>query len=237
MERAPRVFAISRSAAPMPAKNIQESELLSVQRAEEIFSTAVAAARGMGVGDLEAMIAAGTHALTRFANNTIHQNVAERSGYLSVRALVDGRTARANTNRLDAQGIRSAVEQAIAVARLQEPDPELLPLAEAPKYYSEPARFFAKTAAITPGERAEAVTQAIAAVESSSQTAAGIYSTGESALALLNTNGVFGYDAETLAQFSITALAGDSSGWAKQTSCDTADLNPLELARTAARTA
>src|SRR5207302_10815008 len=140
----------SRSVAPMPASVVPESALLTRARAKEIFHAAASVAQKLGVRDLEAMVGAGTHALTRFANNTIHQNVAERSGYLSVRALVDKPTARANTNRLDAQGIRSAVEQAIAVARLQEPDPELLPLAEAPKYYSEPARFFAKTAAITP---------------------------------------------------------------------------------------
>jgi hypothetical protein len=31
-------------------------------------------------------------ALTRFANNTIHQNVAEQSLTVSVRAVLDGRT-------------------------------------------------------------------------------------------------------------------------------------------------
>jgi PmbA protein len=220
----------------MPAKGVLESALLTRARAAEIFASAAAVARSMGVRDLEAMVGAGAHALTRFANNTIHQNVAERSGYLSVRSLVDGRTARATTNRLDAEGIRRVVEQAITVARLQSPDAELLPLA-APAAYEEPARLFAATAAITPTKRAEAVTEAIRAVEGASQTAAGIYSTGESAVALLNTNGLSAYHAETMAQFSITAMAKDSSGWAKKTSCNVADLNPLDLARTAARKA
>src|ERR1700683_1040081 len=35
------------------------------------------------------------------ANNTIHQNVAERSLGISVRAIVDGLTARADTNKTD----------------------------------------------------------------------------------------------------------------------------------------
>ena len=220
----------------MPAKNVQESSLLTVVRAGEIFASAAAAARELAVRDLEAMIGAGAHALTRFANNTIHQNVAERSGYLSVRALIDGRTARASTNRLDGEGIRRVVEQAVAVARLQAPDPELLPLAPAADY-GEPIRYFSGTAAVTPDERAKAVSEAIGAVEAASQTAAGIYSTGESAFAIVNTNGVFGYHTETSAQFSITALATDSSGWAKRTSCDARDLNPVELALTAARKA
>jgi len=217
----------------MPVSNVRETPLLTHKRAEEIFTAAAAAARALGVRDVEVLTGAGANALTRFANNTIHQNVAERSGYLSVRALVDGRTARASTNRLDLEGIRHAVEQAVTVAKLQAPDPELLPLAESASYADTP-RHFARTAALTPGDRAKAVKEAIAAVEAAAQTAAGIYATGESVLAILNTNGVSAYHAETMAVFSITALAKDSSGWAKKSSCDAGDLNPLEIAEAAA---
>jgi len=220
----------------MRAKCRQESALLPLSRCEEIFEAAVAAGRASGVRDLEAMIGAGTYALTRFANNTIHQNVADRTGYLSIRALMDGRTARASTNRLDREGIQRVVEQAIAITRLQVPDPELLPLAGAADY-AEPNRYFATTATATPDHRAKAVREAIAAVEAQSQTAAGIYSTSESALAILNSNGVAAYHAETMAQVSITTMAKDSSGWAKRSACDASDLSPLELALTAARKA
>ena len=220
----------------MPASGGPESALLTRARAREIFHAAASLAQTLGVRDLEAMVGAGTHALTRFANNTIHQNVAERSGYLSVRAIVDKRTARASTNRLDPEGIRRVVEEAVTLTRLQTPDPELLPLAS-PTEFGEPPRWFGQTAAMTPTSRAEAVREAIRAVESSSQTAAGIYSTGESALALLNTNGVFAYHAETMAQFSITAMAQDSSGWSKKSSCNAAELTPLDFALTAAKKA
>src|SRR5260370_36266440 len=90
---------------------------------------------------------------------------------------------------------------------------------------------------MTPTGRAEAVRDASHAVENASQTDAGIYSTGESAAALLNTNGVSAYHAEPMAQFSITAMAPDSSGWSKKSSCNAADLTPLDLARVAARKA
>ncbi len=220
----------------MPASGGLEAASLTRKRVEEIFATAATAARSMGVRDLEVMIGAGTQALTRFANNTIHQNMAERSGYISVRAIENGRTARASTNRLDQDGIRRAVEQAIAVARLQALDAGLLPLAEAAEYATI-ERYLGGTASITPDERARAVCEAIRVVEAESQTAAGIYSTGESALAILNTNGVFDYHAETMAVFSITAMAEDSSGWVKESSCDAGDLNPQEMAQTAARKA
>ena len=220
----------------MPARSGPEPALLTLSACEEIFETAVAAGRASGVRDLEAMIGAGRYALTRFANNTIHQNVADRSGYLSIRAVIDGRTARASTNRLDPEGIRQVVEQAIAITRLQAPDPELLPLAGAAECRA-PNRYFTNTAGAAPVDRAEAVREAIGAVEARSQTAAGIYSTGESAVAMFNSQGVSGYYAETMAQFSITCLAKDSSGWAKKSACNAGDLNPLELALTAARKA
>src|SRR5207253_1705327 len=129
-----------------------------------------------GVRDVEAMLGVGVHALTRFANNTIHQNVAERGGHISVRALIDSRTARANANRFDPDSIRRVTQQAIAITRLQAPDPELLPLAE-PAPITEVHRFFDSTADATPTDRAGAVKDAIGILESDSLTAAGIYST------------------------------------------------------------
>jgi PmbA protein len=203
------------------------------EKCTELFEQVAGAARALGIDDVEAIVASGTSALTRFANNAIHQNVAERSSQLSVRLLIDGRTARASTNRLDDASIRQVVEEAAVLTRLQEPDGELLPLADrddAP----EVARRFEATARVTPDDRARAVAEAIGLVEGAGQTAAGIYSTSESVLAILNSRGLFGYHAETMAQFSITAMAADSSGWAKGSACHHTDLNPTSLARAAA---
>ncbi len=204
--------------------------------AEAIFGQVVDAARAGGVTEVEAILASDTSALTRFANNAIHQNVSERNTQLSVRAVVGGRSARASTNRLDREAIRGVVEQAIAITRLTESDPELQPLAD-PAAYPEVSRWFESTACSTPAGRARAVAEAIGAVEAAGQTAAGIYSTEESSFALLNSRGVNASYRETTARFSITAMAGDSSGWAKAGACDLRDLNPLELARSAARKA
>ncbi len=73
--------------------------------------------------------------------------------------------------------------------KLTEPDPDLLPLA-APADYQRVERWFEATARATPEERARAVAEAIRVVEAAGQTAAGIYSTGESVFALLNSRGV-----------------------------------------------
>ncbi len=135
-------------------------------RCQAIFDQVLHASRALGIADAEAILVAGSSALTRFANNAIHQNVAERSGHLSVRVQIDGRTARATTNRLDDASIRQVVEEAVALTKLQEPDPGLLPLAEpggTGLLACPSARWHEATARVTPAERAQAVADAIAA--------------------------------------------------------------------------
>jgi PmbA protein len=102
---------------------------------------------------------------------------------------------------------------------------------------SETKRFDAATASATPQHRGSTVAEAIRIVESTGQTAAGIYSTGQSVEAMYNSRGVAAWHAETMAQFSITAMAGDSSGWAKASAVSHASIDPLALARSAARKA
>jgi PmbA protein len=203
---------------------------------EEIFAQAADAARSLGVTGIEVIISGEDSALTRFANNAIHQNVAECTTQLSVRPVIDGRTARASTNRVDREGIRAVVEHAVAFTRLTESDADLPPLAD-PSEYEPVARHFEATARATPEERALAVAEAIGVVEDAGQIAAGIYSTGESSSALLNSRGVSAWYGETMARFSITAMAANSSGWAKASACYHGDLDPVQLAVTAARKA
>jgi PmbA protein len=201
-----------------------------------LFEQIVDAARAHGVTDIEAIIATENQALTRFANNVIHQNVAERTTHISVRPIIDGRTARASTNRTDPDSIRNVVAEAIAITRLTEPDPELLPL-----YSGQAAspinRYFSATANCTPDGRARAVAEAIQVVRSHRQTAAGIYSTDSSTFSLYNSRGVSLEHRETMARFSITATDRASSGWAKGSACDAAALSPLDLATSAAQKA
>ena len=110
-------------------------------------------ARGFGVRDVETMVGWRAEALTRFANNTIHQNVAEEGRWLSVRVQVDQKTARATTNRFDEESIQRAVEQALALTNAVEPDPELQPMAE-PDALTPVSRFYLPTSQVTPEQRA-----------------------------------------------------------------------------------
>src|SRR5580692_856666 len=210
--------------------------ILSQSECREIFGAVQQAAAALGVTDVEALFGAHCAALTRFANNAIHQNVAEQDRWISVRVALDHRTARATTNRFDPDSIRRAVEQALALARSAARNPDLLPLNE-PSVISETKRFDPATAGATPRQRGETVAEAIRIVESFGQTAAGIYSTGQSVEAIFNSRGVAAWHAETMAQFSITAMASDSSGWAKASAVSHESIDPLALARSAAEKA
>ncbi len=199
---------------------------------ERIFEQVMDAARSLGAPEVEAIVAGEEHALTRFANNVIHQNVAERGVHLSVRPVIEGRTARATTNNLDRAAIRKVVEEAVALTRLTAPDPDLQPLAARSEY--EPVeRWFEATAQVSPADRALAVAEAIRVVEGAGQVAAGAYSTGASSFAVLNSTGLSAFHRETMARFSITAMARGSSGWAKASACYHGEIDPVRLASSA----
>jgi len=186
--------------------------------------------------ETEVDIGAGTDALTRFANNTIHQNVAEHTISISVRAVVDGRTARASTNKSDDDSLRRVVESAISLARNQPKNPDLLPLPKKQKY-QKVARFFAATAAATPQDRARAVTKVCKMAEKRKQTVAGIFASGSSHSLLANSRGLTASYEQTRSEFSVTILEENSSGWAKANSPDIRELDPLALADSASRKA
>ena len=66
---------------------------LSRQRAEEIFGQVL---KYSTAEETEVLVSSSSFALTRFANNTIHQNVSEETTTLSVRVVAEGRMARAS---------------------------------------------------------------------------------------------------------------------------------------------
>jgi predicted Zn-dependent protease len=189
--------------------------------------------------EVELLIHGGKSALTRFANNTIHQNVAEENYVLSVRSSFEGRTARATTNKFDDQSIARCVQASEDLARVQQPDPDLLPMAGPGAFSEGPAvgRAFFETASITPADRAAAVGRIVDVAKRENLTAAGIYSTSETVDAVVNSRGLAAFYTQTSAEISVTMLAPDSSGWQKANSPDVRNLDPLALAAAAARKA
>jgi len=195
--------------------------------------------------EVEVLFYGGKSALTRFANNTIHQNVAEENYGASVRVVFGQRTARATTNKLDDQNLKRVVQAAESLAKVQQPDPELLPvpdpnsanLGAALASTSLPLRHFDQTAALAPENRAEAVGKIVEVAQRHQLTTAGIFSNSDTIDGLFNSRGLSRWHTQTSSEISITMLAADSSGWQKANSPDVRKLDPLVLAEIAAKKA
>jgi len=212
--------------------------MLTKERAGDIFDRV----RKYSTADeVEVLFYGGESALTRFANNTIHQNVAEENYGVSVRTAFDGRTARATTNKFDEESLRRVVQASEALAKVQQPDPDLLPMPDAGggarATHTVPNRYFDHTAAITPEHRADSVSKIVSIATKHKLTTAGIFSASESVEGILNSRGLSGWHTQTSSEISITMLATDSSGWQKANSPDVANLNAQVLAETAAKKA
>jgi predicted Zn-dependent protease len=210
--------------------------MLDKNKAAEIFTKL----RQYSTADeIELFIYGGHSALTRFANNTIHQNVAEDNVGISVRTVFSGRTARATTNKLDDESLRRVVRSSESLAKVQHPDPDLLPMSSGngDKSTIAPSRYFDQTAALEPGSRADVVKKIVNVAEKHKLITAGIFSNSKSFEGIFNSKGLSQWHNQTSSEISITMLGDDSSGWQKANSPDVTNLDGVALAETAARKA
>jgi PmbA protein len=216
--------------------------MLTQEQAADIFDRLT---KFSSADEVEVLFSGGRFALTRFANNTIHQNVEDENHVVSVRTVFGGRTARAFTNKFDDDSLRRVVQSSEALAKVQHPDPDLLPVPDAREAAGRvgdapdptravPSRHFAQTAAITPQLRADAVQEIVGVAKKHKLTTAGIFSIGEFVEGIFNSRGLSKWHRQTLAEVSNTMLAGDSSGWQKANSPDVTNVAPQLLAETAA---
>src|SRR5437016_14485553 len=205
------------------------SQLLLERELRGVIETVLRLAKSTVADETEVHVDETISALTRFANNAIHQNVAEHGLTVSVRTIIDGRTARATTNRCDEDSLRAAIEASLSLAHSQPKNPRLLPMPAKQRYRSV-SRFIKPTAALSAEDRARTVRRACDLAIKNSQIAAGIYSNGQSQSALGNSRGLFAAYRETHAEFSITVQEGSAASWAKANSADVRAFDPQKLA-------
>ena len=187
------------------------SPLLGADRLNEICRVALDSTGGVPA---EVWIVRLNEALTRFANNAIHQNTAEDNLTLTLRVNRDGRSGLATTNRLDAEGLRQAAQTALEFARVCPQDSNDPGLALPQNI--QPARAFDEAAALCPpAQRAGAVLAVCRAAEAAGLNASGAYSTTAIEQAAANSNGVFVYHPYTRVEYQFTPMGETSSGRAQ----------------------
>ncbi len=162
----------------------------------------------------EVFIATMDEALTRFANNIIHQNVSESNIQITLRALIGLRSGIATTNRTDEAALDELVQAALTHARISPEDPEDVGLAE-PAAVAAVNVVDQATADCSPQQRAEPVKAVCARAFEAGLNAAGALSTTLVETAVANSRGVFAYHPHTECEFQTTVMSEDSSGRAE----------------------
>ncbi len=174
--------------------------------------------------------------LTRFANNIIHQNVAERDAEITLRYFIDNQIGSASTNRSDEAGLDQLVESARSSAASSPEDPNYPGLPGPAKYQSVDA-FDEDTASYSPEKRARAVGAVCQMAVEKSLNASGAFSTDSTVLVIANTQGVFGYHTKTGADFQTVVMGQDSSGRAQESAWKADELDVPALGAEAIHTA
>jgi PmbA protein len=154
-------------------------------------------------------------ALTRFAENVIHQNMARFDHTLMARVIFGKKVGVAVTNSIGDEDIKKVIKDAEEIARNQQEDPDFVSLptsSPAPEVKGS----FQKTSDYSPSERAKGVETAVKRCKSQNLAGTGAFQTETDVTYVVNSLGIKQYFQETKAQFSLTASSGDTaSGWAQ----------------------
>lgn len=184
----------------------------------------------------EVILSVSENGLTRFANSQIHQNVAWEDVGISVRVVLgkekgSKRVGVSGTNSFSSEALGRVVNDAIAIAQLQKPDPFFdslpQPLAISPVNQ--------QTFVDTPAERADAVMTIIRKARAEKITASGSLSSGISELAIANSLGVWAYHTGSSADLSTILLGETSTGFGAQVARRARELDAEKVADTAIR--
>jgi predicted Zn-dependent protease len=171
----------------------------------------------------------------RFAANQMSTSGLSARTTIRVQSVFGKRKASVVTNSRTDDGLRRAVEQSEALARLAPEDPEYLGELGPQRYVQVPA-WFESTASLSADERAKAALSALAPARASNDlTVAGFLVTTERATAIGNSAGLFAYHRSTDASYSLTARTtdGTGSGWAAAEENDWSKLDFESVAKRA----
>ncbi len=170
----------------------------------------------------------------RYALNSVTTSGRVDDANLMVEVAFGKRTGTATTNRFDDASIVAAVRRAEELARLAPENPEFMP-AIPKQAYRASSTFHAATAAISPEYRAQVAADCIEPCRKDKLVAAGFFTDSQDYMALANSNGNFGYQKSTGADFTCTVRTedGKGSGWVARNLADVSKFDAKSEIRTA----
>lgn len=150
----------------------------------------------------------------RFALNNVSTSGIVDDINLSVQVAFGKRMGTATINQFDDASLDRVVRRAEELARLAPENPEFMPAVEA-QTYTPTATYSAATAAISPEDRAAVATNSINPCKAANLIAAGYLEDVTGFVSFMNSNGNFGYQTATSADYTCTVRTEDGrgSGW------------------------
>ncbi|MCX7599709.1 MAG: hypothetical protein N2512_12710 [Armatimonadetes bacterium] len=204
---------------------------------EKLLDIATAAVEACPADQAEAVCAEAIEVVTRFANNVIHQSMADHGRELTVRAIVGKRIGVASAVVAEPAQAREIARQAAEMARLAGELPDFVSLPGPEPVPEAPLPLSPDCLDTSAGRRAEMVRQVLDVAASRGLKAAGALSTQASSVAVVNSLGVRAVRARSRAHLHVVMQSDDSAGYAAAEGPALADTRPVEVAKTAAEKA
>lgn len=167
--------------------------------------------------------------LTRFANNTIHQNVKEGNSVVRVRVIQNKKVGFVETNDLTEEGVIKAVKDAEEIANYSKEDPYFFKLPEKEEII-EVKTFYEENLKVTPSDMAEKVRVLVNEAEKNNLIASGAFSLDLEEYMVLNSRGIEVYSPYSSLTFSTVIMSDSSSGYGDRFSLKFSEIDEKDLA-------
>ena len=170
----------------------------------------------------------------RYARNSVSTAGADQNTSLVVQSSYGKKSGTSTINEFDEASLEKVVRRSEELAKLAPENPEFMPVLE-PQQYSEGKSFYQSTADITPAMRAEMAGSSLKPAAAKGVTAAGFLEDSAGFSALMNSKGLFAYNKNSGANFTVTMRTDDGtgSGWVSRDVNDIKKLNVAEASEIA----
>lgn len=177
-------------------------------------------------------------ALTRFANNYIHQNVCESNTSISIRVVFGKKIGTASTNSLEEKKIQDTVAWAEKIAQFQRENADFVSLPKAGQDEYRMVNAYSKqTEEFAAQDRARAVGTIVDVANKNSLKTYGSVSKGTAEICIGNSLGTFAYAMYGDVFCNVVMASDDSTGYVQAGARDISTVDFKHLAETAARKA
>ena len=231
-----------------------ENKMFGKDRIIELLKGLTKEAKGKGAGQTEVLYTGNHGSVARFANSSVIQNVRESDRRIYFRVLLDKRLGIASTNSLHTEDLRRCIKKATAIAKQSKPlfFFDSFPL---PCKYPEIKTHFPETAEFTVSNKIKMLDSIFKKLKSETESpltsilspkgrgrgegvkAGGAFSTVETEIGLVNTNGIEAYQAFTSANINLITSSPSMSGFASQFERNAGDIDADKLFSVAAKKA